>query len=402
VALSIASARRRRAPLMALAIVALFAGLWGGLIRLGLSLPTAVMSTAELHGPLMALGFLGTLISLERAVALDRPWAYVAPLASAVGALAASAGAPDSFGAALLMLGGCVLLTAHLVLHRLQPSAHNVLMGLGALAWCVATLLWLTGADVSQFAPLLAGFLVLTIVGERLELTRAVHRSPRVRRLLIATVAVFVGGLAVSVFAEPTGLRIAGVALIGQAAWLARYDLARRTVRMGGVTRFMAVALLAGYVWLGCAGVLWAVYAPVADGSAYDASLHAVFLGFVMSMVFAHAPVIVPAVLRVPLPFHRGFYAHLALLHGSLALRLIGGDLGGSTVLWQWGGIAGEAAILLFVGTTAAALARALRARSRSRSSAAASLVRPGSPRHSQSRRPPPRRPRRGTRCLPR
>jgi uncharacterized membrane protein len=40
-----------------------------------------------------------------------------------------------------------------------------------------------------------------------------------------------------------------------------------------------------------------------------------------MSMVFAHAPVIVPAVLRVALPFRRGFYAYLVLLHASLALR---------------------------------------------------------------------------------
>ncbi|MGN6869924.1 MAG: iron-sulfur cluster repair di-iron protein [Solirubrobacteraceae bacterium] len=366
-ALSAAAARRRRAPLVALAIVALFAGLWGGLIRLGLSLPDAVTSAAELHGPLMALGFLGTLVSLERAVALERPWAYVAPLAAAAGALSASAGAPDSFGAALLTLAGCVLLTAHLVLHRLQPSAHNGLMGLGALAWCVAAILWLTGADVSQFAPLMAGFLVLTIVGERLELTRAVNRSPRVRWLLIVAVVGFVVGLAVSVFAEPAGIRIAGVGLVGQAAWLVRYDLARRTVRMRGVTRFMAVALLAGYVWLACAGVLWTVYAPLADGPAYDASLHAVFLGFVMSMVFAHAPVIVPAVLRVPLPFQRSFYAHLALLHGSLALRLLGGDLAGSTVLWQWGGIAGEAAILLFLSSTAASVARALRAKTRPR-----------------------------------
>jgi membrane associated rhomboid family serine protease len=46
----------------------------------------------------------------------------------------------------------------------------------------------------------------------------------------------------------------------------------------------MACALLAGYVWLACAGVLWTVYAALADGVAYDASVHAVFLGFVMSM----------------------------------------------------------------------------------------------------------------------
>ena len=106
-------------------------------------------------------------------------------------------------------------------------------------------------------------------------------------------------------------------------------------------------------MWLACAGVLWAAYAALDDGPAYDASLHAVFLGFVMSMVFAHAPVIVPAVLRVPLPYRRGFYVHLGLLHASLALRLIGGDLAGSLILWQWGGILGELAILLFLVVTA-------------------------------------------------
>ena len=85
------------------------------------------------------------------------------------------------------------------------------------------------------------------------------------------------------------------------------------------------------------AGVLWTGYAALGDGPAYDASLHAVFLGFVMSMVFAHAPLIVPAVPRVPLPFRRGFYIHLALLHASLALRLVGGDLAGNATLWQGG-----------------------------------------------------------------
>ncbi len=59
------------------------------------------------------------------------------------------------------------------------------------------------------------------------------------------------------------------------------------------------------------------------------------------------------------LPFRRGFYVPLALLHASLALRLIGGDLAGSTPLWQAGGIAGEIAILLFLAATAHAILRA-------------------------------------------
>src|SRR5579875_1572570 len=77
----LAVARRRllaRAPLMALALVALFAGLWGGLLRLGLSVPSDLTSAAVVHGPLMTFGFLGTLISLERAVALGRPFVYAA------------------------------------------------------------------------------------------------------------------------------------------------------------------------------------------------------------------------------------------------------------------------------------------------------------------------------------
>ncbi len=356
-----AQMRRRRGPLMALALVALFAGLWGGLLRLGLSLPSGLSTASEMHGPLMALGFLGTLVSLERAVALGRWWSYAAPLSAGLGALAALAGVPGGLGPALLTLAGLVLLVDHVVLQHMAPSLHNAVMGLGALAWSAAAVAWLLGADVSRFAPLLAGFLVLTIVGERLELTRAVRLSSGARGLLAVALAVFCVGLVVSLPAETLGVRIAGAGLLGQAAWLARYDVARRTVRMGGVTQFMACALLAGYVWLAVAGVLWTAYAPMVDGPAYDAALHAVFLGFVMSMVFAHAPVIVPAVLRVSLPFRRGFYAHLALLHASLALRLLGGDLAGNLAAWQWGGVLGEVAILLFLAVSASAALHARR-----------------------------------------
>ena len=45
--------------------------------------------------------------------------------------------------------------------------------------------------------------------------------------------------------------------------------------------------------------------------------IHALFLGFVISIVFGHAPVILPAVLRVPLPYRSVFYRPLAMLHGS-------------------------------------------------------------------------------------
>jgi hypothetical protein len=62
----------RRLPLLALALVALVAGLWAGLLRLGLDLPRLRLALAAEHGRLLVLDFLGTQIGRERAVALCR------------------------------------------------------------------------------------------------------------------------------------------------------------------------------------------------------------------------------------------------------------------------------------------------------------------------------------------
>jgi hypothetical protein len=92
----------------------------------------------------------------------------------------------------------------------------------------------------------------------------------------------------------------------------------------------MAVALLAGYAWLALGGLAWAAMA--AGLAARDAALHAVGLGFVLSMVMAHAPVILPAVAGVRLAFGPWFYAPLALLHASLVLRLAVAPAAGATL----------------------------------------------------------------------
>ena len=63
----------RRLMLVA-AMAALIAGVWAGLLRFGLAWPTLPRLLPMTHGPLMVGGFLGALISLERAVALNRAW----------------------------------------------------------------------------------------------------------------------------------------------------------------------------------------------------------------------------------------------------------------------------------------------------------------------------------------
>ena len=54
-----------RVPFLLLAVVALVAGLWGGLLRLGLPLPVPSAWLITDHGGLMVSGFLGTLIGVD-------------------------------------------------------------------------------------------------------------------------------------------------------------------------------------------------------------------------------------------------------------------------------------------------------------------------------------------------
>ena len=75
------------------------------------------------------------------------------------------------------------------------------------------------------------------------------------------------------------------------------------------------------------------------------------FIGFVFSMIFGHAPIIFPSVLNRPLNYLSSFYVHLALLHLGLILRVIG-DFGGGWELRLWGGLISTVAVALFVFNT--------------------------------------------------
>jgi len=123
---------------------------------------------------LMVCGFLGTLIGVERAVALGAVWPYAAPLLTAVGALALLAGLPAP---PLMTLGSLGLVAIFVVIMRRQWALATVTMALGALLWLVGNAFWLVGWPVAQVVPWWSGFLVLTIAGERLELSRLLRLS---------------------------------------------------------------------------------------------------------------------------------------------------------------------------------------------------------------------------------
>jgi len=347
-----------RGPLLLLGFVALVLGVGAGLARLGWSVGAPLASQAPLHGPLMICGFFGVVIALERAVASGRNWAYLGPLLSGIGCLALAIG-EIGFALWAFVAASLVLLAACAVIFSRQVAPFTLTLVAGALCWCVGNGLWVAGSSVYQVLPWWFAFLILTIAGERLELSRLLAPAPGAGWAFAAILVVIGTGLFAA--ARGWGAQVFAAGLLALAAWLFRYDLARRTVRGRGLSRYIAVCLLSGYAWLAAGGGIILFAGGLSPGAAsYDAALHALGLGFVFSMVFAHAPLIVPAVLRVGVPYRPMFYLPLALLHLSLLVRL-GGDAAGQFAWTHWGGLLNALSLAAFIVVTALAALRGAR-----------------------------------------
>lgn len=352
-------------PLLALGMASLLAGLWAGLGKIEW-VPTGEFSAfPSLHGVLMTAGFLGTLISLERAVALGSLWAYGAPLLSGLGAVSLLAGASNRNAGFLFSAGAFVFLLASYALMNRQRNVFTALLTAAAACLLAGNGSWCLSDWHFRVALWWMAFLLLTIVGERLELSQfALFSQPLpVRAAMAVSVAAFLAGAALVSFDLFWGFRLSGAAMALLAVWLLRYDVANRNLRQQGLTRFMAACLIPGYAWLLVSGLIIAGFGPVESGFPYDAALHSFFLGFAVSMIFAHAPVIFPAITRVPVPYRTSFYAHLALLQAGLLIR-VGSDL----LSWEegrrWGGLLNALAFLVFFGNTLYAAASSRRDRS--------------------------------------
>jgi hypothetical protein len=341
--------------LLACVAAALLSGIAGGLLRVGIVLPVPAdaqwLTRAGLaHAALMMCGFMGTVISIERAVAFKHRAAWTAPFASGAAGLALLAGAQSAAALLLVLASGAFVLVNVLLLRR-QPAAHTALLVASALAWFTGNVLLALGADSGAVLPWWFSFLVVTIAAERLEMTRLMRRRRGAQPALYLVLAALAIGAATSGLAPRVGGVLFGVALCGLAAWLLAFDIARRTVRAEGLSRYMAVCLLGGYVWLAIAGIAWA--ATALGMPARDIALHALGLGFIVSMIMGHAPVILPAVAGVKLQFGNAFYLPLAALHLSLAVRAVGAAA--DFHLRAQGALFNALAIVLFAATASGA-----------------------------------------------
>lgn len=341
-----------RLLLMLPAGISLLAGLDAALLLLDLPAPLRTERLPDVHGVVLVLGFVGTLVSLERAVALRRPWGFLAPALLGLGSLLLVSPAPLTAGRLVLVGGTAALVAVYVPLWRRQRDDAVLVQLLGAAIALGATIVWAGGAATAAVVPWLAGFVILTIGGERLELAR-LAMGPGAGTRLVALALAFSSAIVACLLWPGIGEPLVGATLLALTGWLAVHDVARRTVSSTGLTRFMAACMLAGYGWLVVAASVWLTGSGGADGTpdgaGYDAVIHSVFLGFTISMIMAHAAVILPAVLRRPLPYRPAMWAPALLLHTGLVLRVWIGDGLGFETAWRVGGALNVAALLLFV-----------------------------------------------------
>jgi hypothetical protein len=261
------------------------------------------------------------------------------------------AGAPLVAALAFLTASG-FLLAASIDIALRQLALFTLVLATAAACWAAGTFAWLIGSPVPVVVGWWLGFLILTIAAERLELGRLVRLSSASQTgFAVLVLLLLIGAVRGELAGEWAPVTSAG--LIGLAAWLLRHDLARRTIRQVGLPRFSAVAILAGHAWLALAGLVLLIAPLGAAAFSYDAAVHAITIGFVLSMVFGHAPIILPAVTGLRVRYSALAYVPLALLHASVVLR-VSSDVFAWIDLRMVSGIATVLALLGYAATLAA------------------------------------------------
>lgn len=324
-----------------LILLSLLASIWTGWLRIGWTLP--VSNAAAQHGALMVGSFLATLIFLERAVTFANKWVLLLPFINGFSLVLFLAGQPQ--WALLCLIAGSVGFWAMCgyFIYKYGELYYYVFFA-GAFCLVAGNVILLKTHFYPHAVNWWMAFLLMTIVAERLELSRFLTLSKGKRAWLIAALGSNLLFLFVP-FHWYGNLLFAG-SLVAVATWLLKYDMAWHSIKVKGQHRYSATLLIVGYAWL----LITALFFILGNRFAfsYDAALHSFFIGFVFSMIFSHAPIILPAVLKLPVKLFRPFlYAWFVLLQLSLAVRITGDALE-NVALRKWGGLLNGVAILLF------------------------------------------------------
>jgi hypothetical protein len=300
-------------------------------------------SAAAQHGGLMVVSFLASLIFLERAVSFKTSWPLWLPAINVLSGVAFVLDAPVLAHWLMVTASmGFVVMCIYFV-YRFEELFYFIFLA-GAFCLAGGNLVLMLTRSYPTASTWWMGFLLFTIVGERLELTRFLNISNTKKYLLVFFLVIVLASLFWPFHLG--GHLVFAFGILLTALWLLRYDMARHSIKHPGQHRYSGLLLIAGYLWLLVMATLMLFQHDIPFG--YDAVLHSFFIGFVFSIIFSHAPIILPSITRSAVKIYSPvLYLWFILLQLSLVLRITG-DVTGDLLMRKLGGIINGVVILLF------------------------------------------------------
>lgn len=325
-------------PLM---IFSLLLAVWSGWLRIGWNFP--VTNVAAQHGALMVNSFLASLIFLERAVTFRNKWVLLLPFINAASTLAFIFNLPTA--AQLMFIAGSsgfVIMCSYFICR--YKETYYIIFLAGAICLLVGNIILFKTNFFPNAVTWWIGFLLITIVAERLELSRFLALSNFKRSLLWICILLVIFALAWPFHLY--GNIFLSVAIAATALWLLKFDMAKHSIKVKGQHRYSGLLLIVGYAWL----LVMAGFLILQNRLAfrYDAVLHSFFIGFVFSMIFSHAVIVLPAVTGLVVKVYRPIlYLWFVLLQASLIVRIVS-DVVVDVLCRKIAGMANGLSILLF------------------------------------------------------
>ncbi len=222
----------------------------------------------------------------------------------------------------IMLVGGlsCYLLSAFFMLllqvwvfrsvPQFKTEAGFLMMGFGVFMFITASLIIsqvLEDFSFTRQLTYLPSYLVLGILGERITFARMGRFGKEGRfgkrdRYHVLLGMSFVFGVIIDIFTDNMGVRFINFLILGSLTILIFLD---DTGTKSSITEtsfhvFQRWALLGGYAWLLVGIILMEWNAFNASLFLYDSALHAITLGFIITMLLAHAPIVLPTVLGKP------------------------------------------------------------------------------------------------------
>ena len=339
-------------------LLAVITGIWKIALTRGFLLP-AIPEFWPPHGHLMVGGFLAGVIMFERMIALRIKSLIWVPYAYMFSAILLHTGFTAIRVIHFAALGGWVLHRwfAYRAFHKMDKplveSAAYITLS-SALNYPGG----LTAGPVVALAAL--AFPAVTILVERLEMSLNFHKTAAKIALwmLIAWCALWNA----AIWWNHLSLTVLGAATLLVAIAAITQDRSLRISNAAGALhRFLQRSLFVAYAWLILSAVLMMLSAHLPGAVVKDVLFHSMGLGFIFTMLLAHAPLILPAALG-KLPAQSAPVLPFLLFQFMTVLRITSDlNVARAPVLWMWTGwITGAIHTLSFL-VYVALLARSLK-----------------------------------------